>query len=982
MNQDICKEYIECLNGKILNREPVYKTQCQMTFKDAFSYNGLYLNLKNLDAYCEDYLKWNSSLTGCRLYLNIQGSKEFQVENVRNPTNISIEKEGGYFFDSSIIKELYTYKIVEMPSKTCFKLGEDDIPSELEEKLKYVIQYDLNNDIVKEKDSSSEVSSWSEERKVSKYASNLFQISDSKKISSSGWKCEKCGSMSNLWLNLSDGYIGCGRKLYGVGGGCFDGKEEGAALLHYKEYPERPLVVKLGTITQFGAADVFSYDPEEDDLVLDPDLIRHLATFGINVGILEKTEKNLTELQIEQNNRLDFRSSEENDYSNNGTSQSLVSLERIGIRRYFVGIENAGNTCYINVILQFLSGIPEVRKLFVEHFNDLIDIYSTHLFKKFTPRSNVIIQFSKVMNALVSNDVYIDRKYKIDNCILDVQNAKNKLKDNNINDNIIESIFGSETDYNYVNILPLVFKRVISHGNSEFSSSHQQDTQEYFSFLLEKLRENLQVFFKLSAETDNKLVDSIKDFLSLFSFTHIERLECKQTGKVRLINSVNNFISLSIPNHFYSTTDPTETKQSHSLSSQRVYKKQRQDGPDTAENDGPQGGTSGNDNLSSSSKNATHTIDYTENLHMEENKGENQKPIDLNFLLKNWNSEETIDNFLSPCTNAIGEAGKTNYLKTMPRYLVIQIKRFYLSQDWKPRKITANVDAPEFLDIEFLRRPDSLYDSESPFPDDNQSDHSNPSCHKPTKDKTHMCGEPHLIPESLLVSILDLGFTRSHAEQAVKSTGTMDLDTCVDWILSNSSNLKLGSGYSPSHVEEDVGIFSEGRECSDTEEKNGGDSLDGLSEDLVQNVIAICCCSRTIALRALRVSNGDMQRAIQIIFDDPSMLESLQFEQCKAEGSSPVSFDFEKSSKGSDGEGKYELVAVICHLGNSVHSGHYICYLKRNFNFQESDVGADSELSVGENCKWFKFNDTKISLCKGNDLLQKESGYIYIYRRI
>jgi hypothetical protein len=47
-----------------------------------------------------------------------------------------------------------------------------------------------------------------------------------------------------------------------------------------------PLAVKLGTITKDGKADVFSYD--EDDMVEDPNLIAHLAHFGINITQMEK----------------------------------------------------------------------------------------------------------------------------------------------------------------------------------------------------------------------------------------------------------------------------------------------------------------------------------------------------------------------------------------------------------------------------------------------------------------------------------------------------------------------------------------------------------------------------------------------------------------------------------------------------------------------------------------------------------------------
>ena len=70
----------------------------------------------------------------------------------------------------------------------------------------------------------------------------------------------------NLWLNLSDGHIGSGRRQWDGSGGT-DG-----ALEHYRTTKELnppsgfPLVVKLGTITPTGA-DVYSYAEDEDDLV-------------------------------------------------------------------------------------------------------------------------------------------------------------------------------------------------------------------------------------------------------------------------------------------------------------------------------------------------------------------------------------------------------------------------------------------------------------------------------------------------------------------------------------------------------------------------------------------------------------------------------------------------------------------------------------------------------------------------------------------
>jgi len=59
---------------------------------------------------------------------------------------------------------------------------------------------------------------------------------------------------------------------------------------------EYPLAVKLGTITKEGKGDVYSYP--EDDMVENPNLIKHLSHFGINISALEKVILFLYDLKI------------------------------------------------------------------------------------------------------------------------------------------------------------------------------------------------------------------------------------------------------------------------------------------------------------------------------------------------------------------------------------------------------------------------------------------------------------------------------------------------------------------------------------------------------------------------------------------------------------------------------------------------------------------------------------------------------------
>lgn len=68
------------------------------------------------------------------------------------------------------------------------------------------------------------------------------------KIRPSGWKCEECEMTDNLWLNLTDGTILCGRKFWDGSGG------NNHAVKHYEQV-KYPLAVKLGTITPDGAGE-------------------------------------------------------------------------------------------------------------------------------------------------------------------------------------------------------------------------------------------------------------------------------------------------------------------------------------------------------------------------------------------------------------------------------------------------------------------------------------------------------------------------------------------------------------------------------------------------------------------------------------------------------------------------------------------------------------------------------------------------------
>jgi ubiquitin carboxyl-terminal hydrolase 5/13 len=119
---------------------------------------------------------------------------------------------------------------------------------------------------------------------VSKYANENLPFLDNGVLidpDPTSWKCQLDPShVQNLWLNLSDGYIGGGRRNWDGSGG------SGGALEHFQRTGHVfPLVVKLGTITaDLETADCYSYAPDEDGPVRIPNLAELLRKRGIQVA--------------------------------------------------------------------------------------------------------------------------------------------------------------------------------------------------------------------------------------------------------------------------------------------------------------------------------------------------------------------------------------------------------------------------------------------------------------------------------------------------------------------------------------------------------------------------------------------------------------------------------------------------------------------------------------------------------------------------
>ena len=269
-------------------KDTVYNDECMFSF--ASTLDGLYVNMKSWIGFSKKYLVNDLSANdNVGVYIHIHTIEEQGVD-VSEVSRLAIGVEGGFGNNTTNIISKYSIFIHSLPEfdNSVFSIDDPIIPEPILVAAKQVIGHKSARD-------QQTLVAWEsmDERPVSKYANDLVQepLGNHRGIINmdpSSWVCEKTGFKDgNLWMNLSDGFIGSGRRNFDNSGGT------NGAVDHYTELlamgKNYPLVVKLGTITST-SADVYSYASDEDCMVEDPKLMEHLSHWGIDVLKLSKTE--------------------------------------------------------------------------------------------------------------------------------------------------------------------------------------------------------------------------------------------------------------------------------------------------------------------------------------------------------------------------------------------------------------------------------------------------------------------------------------------------------------------------------------------------------------------------------------------------------------------------------------------------------------------------------------------------------------------
>uniref|UniRef100_A0A7N0SZ72 Ubiquitin carboxyl-terminal hydrolase n=1 Tax=Kalanchoe fedtschenkoi TaxID=63787 RepID=A0A7N0SZ72_KALFE len=459
----------------------IFKSECCVSFDTPKSEGGLYVDMHTFLAFGKECVSWNFEKTGNPIYLHIKQTKKDVPEDrpLKKPTLLAIGVDGG--FDNNEPEYEESYNIVILPYFAALPFPSVELP----EKVRLAVDAILMADGAEKKE---QLAAWTADTKrVSVYAETLQQIDTGVTIPPTGWKCAKCDKTDNLWLNLTDGMILCGRKNWDGTGG------NNHAIQHY-ENTGYPLAVKLGTITaDLEAADVFSYP--EDESILDPHLAQHLAYFGIDFSSLKKTEMTTAERELDQNTNFDWNRIQEN-------GQEVEPLFGPG----YTGLVNLGNSCYLAATMQVVFSTQS----FVTRYYKNQDLKTAFEVAPADPTVDLNTQITKLAHGLLSG------KYSVP--------ASEE-----------DEVAGTPVSLKQKGIPPRMFKAVIASSHPEFSSMRQQDALEFFLHFLDQVER---------ASAGKPEFDPSR----CFKFGIEEKILCP-SGKVAYNKRLDYILSLNIPLH-------------------------------------------------------------------------------------------------------------------------------------------------------------------------------------------------------------------------------------------------------------------------------------------------------------------------------------------------------------------------------------------------------------------------------------------------
>ncbi|RKP29035.1 ubiquitinyl hydrolase [Metschnikowia bicuspidata] len=288
---------------------------------------------------------------------------------------------------------------------------------------------------------NNDITAWEHEIFACEHSLALCQVDENT------LQCSGCELTLNLWICLTCGTMSCGRENFGS-----DIKGNSHALAHFDAY-RHPVAAKLGSLSaDEDKCDCYCYKCNDEVKV--PHLGRILRRFGIDLAMAVKSEKTLVEMNVETNQNWQFN-------LEGSDGEKLAPVLGPGL----TGMQNLGNSCYVNSVVQALFSLAAYRDYFAQMSFD---------FSVENPAQDLASQLLKLYDGLISG------RYSRPS--------------------------GLKGDQYQEGIKPHTFKNLVGANHAEFRTNKQQDASEFLHYLLDKIDKELG----LSVNRDLKFVYSSK----------------------------------------------------------------------------------------------------------------------------------------------------------------------------------------------------------------------------------------------------------------------------------------------------------------------------------------------------------------------------------------------------------------------------------------------------------------------------------------
>jgi ubiquitin carboxyl-terminal hydrolase 5/13 len=258
-----------------------------------------------------------------------------------------------------------------------------------------------------------------------------------------------------------------------------------------------------------------------------------------------------------------------------------------------------------------------------------------------------------------------------------------------------------------------------------------------------------------------------------------------------------------------------------------------------------------------------------------ENEGAEYEPVNLKQCLDGFTAAEIVELTCPACGSKDGFS-KRSLFKTFPDVLAVNARRFVLI-NWVPTKVNVAVVVGDEAFLLDDYKSAGHQPSEELLPED------------ASENKHSFTANGDAVQQ-----LEGMGFPRNRCEKALHATGNSDANAAMEWLFQHMEDPDIDAPL-------DLG---------------GGAGTSTAADPEKIEMLGAMGFGPPQARQALKETGGDMERAVEWLFNHPDAQGEFGDEVTAASDASP------KVLPGtSDLPAQFQLNSIICHKGSSVHTG-------------------------------------------------------------